>query len=147
MVDILPFVDIVELDQHSVNQATALWQACGLTRPWNDPYTDFSRAITGESSAVLGAYVDGELVGTAMVGVDGHRGWVYYLATAPDQQGTGIGKALMAAAEEWTKTRGMPKIHVMVRRTNTEVVGFYEALGYSEQDTLVLGRRLDEPSD
>lgn len=85
----------------------------------------------------------GRLVGTAMVGGDGHRGWAYYVAAAPDHQGEGIGTALMRAAEAWLEERDLPKIHVMVRRSNTAVVSFYESLGYAEQDTLVLGRRFD----
>jgi ribosomal protein S18 acetylase RimI-like enzyme len=137
-------VEIVELDRHAADSAVALWQECGLTRPWNDPYADFARAIEGQSSAVLGTYDDkGVLVGTAMVGVDGHRGWVYYVASAPDRRGQGIGRALMAAAEHWIESRGMPKVHVMVRRSNTAVVGFYDSLGYVEQDTMVLGLRFD----
>ncbi len=140
-------MDIVTLDQHAADDAVALWQACGLTRPWNDPHADFSRAVEGESSAVLGTYDDdGALIGTAMVGVDGHRGWVYYVASAPDQRGHGIGRALMNAAEGWIRDHGMPKVHVMVRRSNTAVVGFYDSLGYEEQDTMVLGRRFDGSS-
>jgi ribosomal protein S18 acetylase RimI-like enzyme len=137
-------VEIVELDQQAADNAIVLWQECGLTRPWNDPYADFLRAVEVPSSAVLGTYDEGgALIGTAMVGVDGHRGWVYYVASAPDHRGEGIGHALMTAAEEWIIDRGMPKVHVMIRRTNTAVVGFYRALGYEEQDTMVLGRRFD----
>ncbi len=141
-------MDILELDRLAAEDAVALWQACGLTRPWNDPHADFTRAVLGESSAVLGMYDDddGALIGTAMVGVDGHRGWVYYLASTPDRRGLGIGRALMAAAENWIESRGMPKVHVMVRRSNTDVVGFYDSLGYVEQDTMVLGRRFDGSS-
>jgi ribosomal protein S18 acetylase RimI-like enzyme len=137
-------MQIVELDQLAADGAVALWQECGLTRPWNDPAADFSRAVEGPSSAVLGMYDEGDaLIGTAMVGVDGHRGWVYYVASAPDRRGQGIGRALMKAAEDWVESRGMPKVHVMVRRSNTAVVGFYDSLGYVEQDTMVLGRRFD----
>jgi ribosomal protein S18 acetylase RimI-like enzyme len=81
-----------------------------------------------------------------MVGVDGHRGWAYYVATAADRRGQGIGHALMAAAEEWVESRGMPKIQLMVRRSNTAAVDFYTALGYEEQDCVVLGRRFDGTS-
>ena len=137
-------MDIVTLDQHAATSAVTLWQACGLTRPWNDPYADFTRAVEGPSSAVLGTYdAGGTLIGTAMVGVDGHRGWVYYVASAPDHRGEGIGRALMKAAEDWIIERGMPKVHVMVRRSNAAVMGFYDSLGYDEQDCVVLGRRFD----
>ena len=138
-------MEIIALDATAAEAAVALWQACGLTRPWNDPYSDFQRAVDGDSSVVLGAY-DDELIGTAMVGVDGHRGWVYYVASAPDRRGEGIGRALMAAAEDWVESRGMPKIQLMVRRSNTTVVDFYAALGYEEQDCIVLGRRFDGSS-
>lgn len=137
-------MEIVELDQTAAGSAVSLWQKCGLTRPWNDPYADFARAVAGDSSAVLGTYDEGgALLGTAMVGVDGHRGWVYYVASAPDRRGHGIGRALMAAAERWVESRGMPKVHVMVRRSNSAVAGFYDSIGYVEQDTMVLGRRFD----
>jgi ribosomal protein S18 acetylase RimI-like enzyme len=110
------------------------------------PDCDFQRAVEGQSSVVLGTYDGAELIGTAMVGVDGHRGWAYYVATAADRRGQGIGHALMAAAEEWVESRGMPKIQLMVRRSNTAAVDFYTALGYEEQDCVVLGRRFDGTS-
>ena len=53
-----------------------------------------------------------------MTGFDGHRGWVYYLAVAPDRRGQGTGSALMAAAEGWLRERGLPKIQLMVRGDN-----------------------------
>ncbi|MFN8076587.1 MAG: GNAT family acetyltransferase [Kineosporiaceae bacterium] len=126
----------------------ALWQRCGLTRPWNDPDADLRRALDGPSSAVLVACSDaGDVVGSVMVGVDGHRAWVYYLGVDPDRREAGLGRVLMAAAEEWAAERGAPKLLLMVRSSNTAVRGFYEALDYAEQDTIVLGRRLDGVPD
>lgn len=78
-----------------------------------------------------------------MVGFDGHRGWVYYLACDADQTRTGIGRALMQAAERWLKERGAPKIQLMVRNDNLQAQGFYRALGYELQDVVTIGRRLD----
>ena len=120
-----------------------LWEACGLTRPWNDPLSDFRLALSAESSTVLKAW-DGEaMVGTIMVGFDGHRGWVYYLAVDPESRRAGLGRALMAAAEAWLVARGCPKIQLMVRQDNAQALGFYEALGLTPQPAVVLGRRLD----
>ena len=133
----------VDLPLSLREQAVALWEECGLTRPWNDPHADLDRALSGESSTVLAVVDDGVLVGTAMVGHDGHRGWVYYLAVAPAARGSGLGRELMAAAEEWVVARGIPKLMLMVRSSNTAVLGFYERLGYVLEDTAVLGRRLD----
>lgn len=132
---------VIELGLSAQVEAVALWEECGLTRPWNDPDADFARAVSGPASAVLGLYEAEVLIGTAMVGGDGHRGWAYYVAASPARQREGIGNLLMAAAENWLRARGIPKVHVMVRRSNTAVLGFYDQLGYEEQDVVVLGKR------
>src|SRR3954451_10726108 len=98
-----------ELDERHAEAAVALWDAMGLTRPWNDAPADFARALRGPSSAVLGGFEGEALVGTAMVGHDGHRGWVYYLAVAREAQGEGRGRAIMAACEAWLRERDIPK--------------------------------------
>lgn len=91
--------------------AVALWHTAELTRPWNDPSADLRRAMTGTSSTVLAALDEhAGLLGTAMVGHDGHRGWVYYLAVRPDRQRRGIGRHLMLACENWVRERGIAKI-------------------------------------
>lgn len=120
----------------------ALWHACGLTRPWNDPDADFALALRGAESTVLVARCGGTPVGSVMTGFDGHRGWVYYLAVAPDRRRGGLGRALMAAAEAWLRERGAPKLQLMVREDNDAALGFYEALGLERQKVAVLGRFL-----
>lgn len=87
---------------------------------------------------------DKELLGTVMVGHDGHRGWVYYLAVQPGRRGMGLGRELMLAAESWLDQEGIPKLQLMVRGGNSEVIGFYERLGYVDQGVVVLGRFLDD---
>lgn len=136
-------MDVVGLGPSDTAAAVALWQETGLTRPWNDAAADFARAVGGPSSAVLGVREADVLVGTAMVGHDGHRGWVYYLAVSPAARGTGLGRLLMDACERWLSERGVPKIQFMVRTDNTGVLAFYDHLGYAHQDVVVLGRRLD----
>lgn len=124
--------------------AIQLWHDSGLTRPWNDPGADLRRAVGGESSAVLAAIGDDDaLLATAMVGHDGHRGWVYYLAVDSTLRGRGLGGQMMAACEAWVRSRGIPKIQLMVRSTNLATVGFYQHLGYTDAEVVVLGRRLD----
>lgn len=135
---------IEPLDWSTFDAVEVLWRDAGLTRPWNDPRDDFERALTGPASAVLGAFDDEVLAGTVMVGHDGHRGWVYYLAVVEARRGTGIGAALMAAAEEWLRRSGAVKVQLMVRETNGAVLGFYERLGYEDAKTTVLGRWLKE---
>jgi len=78
-----------------------------------------------------------------MVGFEGHRGWVNYLAVDPAHRRSGIARALMAAAEAHLRALGAPKVNLQVRRSNAGVVAFYEALGYVDDDVVSLGRRLD----
>ena len=132
-------VDALRADE--IEAAVALWEACGLTRPWNDPRADARLALAGETSTILAHRQGGELVATAMVGADGHRAWVYYLAVSPALKRSGLGKAMMRAAEGWAQARGMPKLQLMVRADNAAVVEFYKAIGYAEEPVTVLSRR------
>lgn len=136
-------MNVVDLPESLITDAISLWHETGLTRPWNDPEADLRRALHGSSSAVLAVLGDeGTLLATAMVGHDGHRGWVYYLAVRPSHQGSGLGRRLMDACEAWVSERGIPKIQLMVRDTNCEALSFYEALGYEPNPVSVLSRRL-----
>lgn len=137
-------MEIATLPGHLVGDAVGLWHTSGLTRPWNDPEADLRRALAGPSSTVLaGQAGDGALLGTAMVGHDGHRGWVYYLCVQPGHRHKGLGRELMHACERWVAQRGIPKLQLMVRQSNPGVVAFYAALGYADSEVVVLGRRLD----
>lgn len=135
---------IEPLSEELYAAAVALWRETGLTRPWNDPDEDLRRAVAGSSSAVLGCTDGDRLVATAMVGYDGHRGWVYYLAVAESEQRRGIGRKMMQACEEWLRERGAPKDQLMVRTGNAEVISFYDRLGYTDAAVVVLGLRLDQ---
>jgi hypothetical protein len=135
---------ITDLRADEIEAAVALWEACGLTRPWNDPRADARLALGGPASTILAAR-DGEtLVATAMVGADGHRGWVYYLAVALDRRGLRLGAAMMRAAEAWVRGRGVPKLQLMVRADNAEACAFYEAIGYKVEPVSVMSVRFAE---
>ena len=120
----------------------SLWQACALTRPWNDPDRDIDRKLALQDDLFLVGVEDGEIIATAMVGYDGHRGWVNYLAVAPSRQGRGHGRALMEAAEQRLVALGCPKLNLQVRGGNEPVLAFYTALGYAVDDAVSLGKRL-----
>lgn len=120
----------------------ALWRDSGLTRPWNDPRRDIERKATTQPELFLVGTVDDEVIATAMVGYDGHRGWVNYLAVAAHRRQHGHARALMAEAERLLLRRGCPKLNLQLRRSNTAALGFYRALGYVEDDAISLGKRL-----
>ena len=116
--------------------------SAGLTWPWNPTELDLQRALDGVTATVLGAFDNDRLIGTVMIGHDGHRGWVYYLAVDEIQRGTGLGRQLMTAAENWLRQHGAVKVQLMVRSTNEAVLGFYEHLGYADADVQVRSKRL-----
>ncbi|PPL15862.1 GNAT family acetyltransferase [Microterricola pindariensis] len=123
----------------------ALWQDAGLTRPWNDPRKDIARKATVQPELFVVATGDGgRVLGSVMAGYDGHRGWMNYLAAADDARGLGVGRALVAHVEAALLALGCPKVNLQVRSTNSGVVDFYEHLGYRNDDTVSLGKRLIE---
>ena len=136
-------VTISQATAHDRDAVIELWQAAGLTRPWNDPVADFDLAVAGPNSSILLANESDLLVGCVMVGFDGHRGWVYYLAVHAEHRRKAIGRQLMHAAEAWLQQNGSPKIQLMVRAGNDEVRAFYAKLGYELQDVVTIGKRLD----
>jgi ribosomal protein S18 acetylase RimI-like enzyme len=130
----------------------SLWRACELTRGWNDPEIDFRRAVAGASSCVLimqdhagsidaGGIDAGRIDASVMVGSDGHRGWVYYLAVAPQRRREGLGRAIMEAAETRLRDRGIGRLRLMLC-TGNPAVAFYERLGYEEQAVSTMGKTL-----
>lgn len=121
----------------------ALWKACGLTRPWNPPEADIALVRRSGHGDILVAAEGGAIVGSVMVGDDGHRGWVYYLAVAPAHRHRGLGRRLMRAAEEWVAAHGVRKLELMVRDSNAAVAEFYERIGYEREPVLVMSRWLD----
>ncbi|QJB69342.1 GNAT family acetyltransferase [Parasphingorhabdus halotolerans] len=121
-----------------------LWEACGLTRPWNDASADFRLAVAGAKSDILILKQGGQIAAAVMVGFDGHRGWAYYLAVDPDNRLAGLGRKMMKAAEQWLEQHSAPKIQLMVREDNEQAIGFYKALGYEVQPVVTIGRRLDQ---
>jgi ribosomal protein S18 acetylase RimI-like enzyme len=90
---------------------------------------------------------DGDIIGTAMSGFDGHRGWVYYVAVHPDFRRRGIGTLLMRKVEGALVDAGCPKLNLQIRADNATVQAFYESLGYLVEDRISMGKRLSEDGE
>ena len=122
-----------------------LWRASGLVRPWNDPLRDIASARANASSEIFVAVPagGGGVAGSVMAGYEGHRGWVYYVAVAPEYRSQGLGAALMRHAEAWLARAGAPKVMLMIREENEAVRRFYEALGYGVEKRTVMSRWTD----
>lgn len=120
----------------------SLWQACELTRPWNNPELDIQRKLAVKDELFLVADDDGLIVGSIMGGYEGHRGWINYLAVSPTVQKQGLGRDLMSAVETRLLNLGCPKINLQVRTGNDAVIAFYEAIGYSNDECVSFGKRI-----
>lgn len=139
----LAALEIAPIEDADVASVVALWQACGLTRPWNDPEADIALARKNPNATILLGRDGEHVVASAMVGHDGHRGWVYYVAVDPERRQHGLGRAIMNAAEDWLRQAGIQKLQLMVRPENTRVQAFYESIGYDEQERIIYAKWLD----
>lgn len=121
----------------------ALWRACDLLRPWNDPRKDIARKLRVNPEWFLVGERDGRIVASVMIGYEGHRGWINYLAIEPGERRRGHGRELMAEAERILRDAGCVKINLQVRRGNEPVIAFYRQLGFGVDDVVSLGKRLE----
>ena len=127
---------------------TALWNVCGLMMPYNDAGHDFRFALGKVNSDVLvGVDAAGQIVGTIMVGHDGHRGWIWYVAADPAQQRQGIGRRMVEAGEQWLQKCGVEGLLLLIRETNTQVAAFYTRLGYEVIPRTVMKKSLKASHD
>ena len=132
------------LKDADIERVVRLWLDCGLTLPWNDPRADIAQARkSGSAEILVAAAKDGNILASVMVGDDGHRGWLYYVAVSPAAQGAGLGGRMVAAGEQWMAKRGIRKSQLIIRAGNAKVRGFYESLGYGEQQRVLMARWLD----
>ena len=129
--------------EDQIPAVAAMWQASGLVRPWNPPEADIRQCMGKTNSEVLVAGEGGKIHGALIVCHDNNRGWVYRLGVDPDLQKGGVGRAAMEAAEAWLKARGMAKVQLLVRESNTAVMGFYRSLGYENAKVVTLQKWID----
>ncbi|MGE0223893.1 MAG: GNAT family acetyltransferase [Acetobacteraceae bacterium] len=129
-------ITIREMTDADEAEVVRLWHDSGVSRPWNDPATDIAFARRAPHSTILLAAANGSVLASAMVGEDGHRGWVYYVAVRPERQKESLGRRMMDAAEAWLVARGVWKMQLLVRADNAQAKGFYERLGYRDTGSI-----------
>lgn len=136
--------EIIGYDSKYQKAVIDLWKKCGLIVPQNDPVEDIQKKLEFQPELFLIALLDGRLIGSVMVGYEGHRGWLNYLAVLPSFQKRGYGKKLVNKAIVELKKIGCLKLNLQVRKSNTPVIGFYKHLGFEEEERISLGMRLRE---
>lgn len=120
-----------------------LWIACQLIGPKNNPRRDTARKLRVNPEWFLVGELGGEIVATCMVGYEGHRGWINYLAVAPEYQKRGIAGQIMEEAERLLRDAGCPKINLQVRTANAQVIEFCKRIGFEVDDVVSMGKRLE----
>ncbi|MBT3715341.1 MAG: GNAT family acetyltransferase [Deltaproteobacteria bacterium] len=121
----------------------SLWQVCELTVPWNNPHKDIARKLQVQPELFLVGILDSRLIATVLGGYDGHRGWINYLAVHPDFQGNGYGQGIMNSVETALREMGCPKINLQVRTGNDKIGSFYQKLGFTNDQVVSMGKRLE----
>jgi ribosomal protein S18 acetylase RimI-like enzyme len=121
----------------------SLWSICELTRPWNNPHRDIDRKLARDGDNLLVLEQGGQLIASVMVGYEGHRGWVNYLAVHPDHRRQGLGRLLMDVAERRLRDLGCAELNLQVRASNETATEFYRQIGYTVDDVVSLGKRLE----
>lgn len=134
--------EIVRYDSNYQKAVIDLWKQCDLIVPQNDPAVDIQRKLVFQPELFFIALEDGQVVGSIMVGYEGHRGWLNYVAGLPDYQKRGYGKKLIDKSIDELRKLGCLKVNVQVRRNNPSAVEFYKHLGFKDDNVVGLGMRL-----
>ena len=111
-------------------------------RPQRAPRANLERKLAQGDGLFWGAWRAGRLLGTAMAGWDGHRGWLYAVGVAPDARGQGVARALVEHAERELAARACPKVNLQVLDDASGALAFWKALGYLPDPVTSLGKRL-----
>lgn len=139
----MPNLTIRPYHESDEDAIVSLWQKCGLTVPWNNPQKDIRRKLAIQRDLFLVGLAENKIVASVMAGYEGHRGWINYLAVSPTCQKKGYGRLMMDEAEIRLRNLGCPKINLQVRTSNTGVIDFYKTLGYTIDEVVSMGKRLD----
>jgi len=129
--------------QNDKTEVISLWTECGLVATQNDPIKDINRKLRVDPDLFLVGVFENEVIATVMGGYEGHRGWINYLAVSTSHQRKGYGQKIMKSVEALIKDKGCPKINLQIRNTNQNVIAFYNAIGYGDDNVLGLGKRLE----
>jgi ribosomal protein S18 acetylase RimI-like enzyme len=121
-----------------------VWRECGLLRAVNDPHKDIGRKMAVRPDLFLVGIMEEKIVAAVMAGYDGHRGWLNYLGVLPAFRKRGFARLLICEAERLLRLEGCAKINLQVRTINQGVVEFYRRVGYSFDDVLSMGKRLEK---
>jgi predicted N-acetyltransferase YhbS len=94
------------------------------------------RIITGQPLSILVAVLEGKVVGTVYLLINGFWAQIYRLAVFNKLQNQGIGNALMNAAETITRNLGIPEVVLFYNNDKPELGQFYRRRGWQGSGNL-----------
>jgi len=123
-----------------LDAVVALWnQVFGYSEPRNAPSHVIASHLAHDGLLLVAA--DGErIIGTLMVGYDGHRAWLYRAAVAEEARRRGVGRALVERAEAELAALGCAKINLQLHAHNEAGARFWQALGYVVEPRISMGK-------
>jgi ribosomal protein S18 acetylase RimI-like enzyme len=104
----------------------------------SEPPVDIeARAASWTLDGTLVAVAGTEIVGSLHIERSGHGFGEIGMAVAREWRGRGVGSALLAAAIEWARERGLHKLSLSVFAHNAAAIALYRKFGFVEE-----GRRV-----
>jgi ribosomal protein S18 acetylase RimI-like enzyme len=139
-------MDVRPLTDADLDAAFELWARTEHLGPVPRAEVESLRRVSPE--LVLGADVDGQLVGVVLGSYDGRRGWVNRLAVDATARRLGVGAALLSELEERLRAAGCVQVNLLVYADNGGGRSFWDRHGYeATEDVVLYHRRLDGDAD
>ena len=127
------------------DQVIALWEKVfAYETAHNRPNLVIDKKLAVDDDLFFVALADNKVVGTAMAGYDGHRGWIYSVAVSPAHRREGIGSQLVSHAERELIAKGSVKINLQIMHGNESVTAFYASLGFSVEKRISMGKPIPQ---
>ena len=129
-----------------VSEVVELWNGTeGLILTYSDNASDLSRYFADNPEMSHVAVCDGQVIGAALCGHDGRRGYLHHVAVQSEQRGQGIGQALVNACLSKLNAVGIEQCNLFVVNDNDDGKRFWTDKGWSEWPNIrLMSKRLDE---
>ena len=126
-----------------------LWSACeGIGLSSADSPQAIRLFLDRNPGLSCVAIDDDRVVGTALVGHDGRRGFIHHLAVSPEHRRKGIGAQLVERCIDQLRQAGIEKCHIHVLRSNAEGEAFWQRQGFEPRiDIGIMSRAITRAGD
>ena len=141
--EVVQSLAVRDIGEEDIEAVLVLWDETGLSEGWHDQQGDIAFSMKSENSTILVAAVGGDVVGTLMVGHDGHWGWLYYLGVVDSWRALGLGQCLLEEGESWLRERGLRKVNLLVHDDSVSgLKDYYERMSYYRYPTMHMQKLL-----